>query len=155
MTRTAAPRRRPREAHRKHRPVHPARVPSPRRPRPRQARRSDRRHRALASYRDGVGLREVVLLGAGGSALVVDRDAATRCDARLVAHLDADEPPENAARLSRMYIRDTPSARCDAERCRPADPAGSHCTAPPCAVDRALVHRALEGAQPRHAGATR
>jgi hypothetical protein len=53
--------------------------------------------------------------GAAGSVLVVDRDTATRGDRRLVAHLAADEPAENAALLSRHYIGDASEAPC---RCR-------------------------------------
>jgi hypothetical protein len=60
----------------------------------------------LARYRDSHGrLREVLTRpGSGGSVLLIDRDAATRRDRRLVAHLGADEPPANAALTCRHYL---------------------------------------------------
>jgi hypothetical protein len=54
--------------------------------------------------------------GAAGSVLVVDRDAHTRGDRRLVAHLAADEPAENAELVCRRYIQDAQGERY---RCRP------------------------------------
>jgi hypothetical protein len=54
-----------------------------------------------------------------GSVLVVDRDAATLGDRRLVAHLGADEPAENAALVCQRYLQDAPSGSC---RCRPLTP---------------------------------
>jgi hypothetical protein len=73
----------------------------------------------LARYTDHAGrLREVLALpGHGDSVLVVDRDAATWGDRRLVAHLAADEPLENAHLVCRHYLRD-PRPR----RCRPLAP---------------------------------
>jgi hypothetical protein len=61
----------------------------------------------LGRYTDPGGrLREVLTLpGAAGSVLVVDRDAATDGDLRLVAHLGADEPLGNAALACRDYLR--------------------------------------------------
>ena len=44
--------------------------------------------------------------GAAGTVLVVDRDAATRRGGRLLAHLAADEPPENASLIARQFIAD-------------------------------------------------
>lgn len=72
------------------------------------------RHDPLARYTDFEGrMRHVVALpGAAGSVLVVDRDAATLGDCRLVAHLAADEPPENAALVCDSYLRDADSRRC-------------------------------------------
>lgn len=68
----------------------------------------------LGRYPDTQGrLRQVVALpGAGGSVLVVDRDATTLCDRRLVAHLAPDEPPENAALVCEHYLRDTDGHWC-------------------------------------------
>jgi hypothetical protein len=68
----------------------------------------------LARYTDPAGrLREVLALpGHGGSVLVVDRDAATWGDRRLVAHLAADEPLENAHLVCRHYLRDPRPRRC-------------------------------------------
>jgi hypothetical protein len=57
----------------------------------------------LAAYAD----REVVLLaGAKGSRLVVDRLAADATDPRLVAHLTADEPDLNAIVVTDIYLAD-------------------------------------------------
>jgi hypothetical protein len=75
----------------------------------------------LGRYLDGEGrLRQVVALpGAGGSVLVVDRDATTLCDRRLVAHLAADEPPENAALVCEQYLCDPAGRWC--RRVQPGD----------------------------------
>ena len=72
---------------------------------------------ALGRYVDSEGrVREVLARpGAGGSVLVVDRDAATHRDRRLVAHLAADEPAENAALVCRRYVEDVRGGRY---RCR-------------------------------------
>lgn len=54
--------------------------------------------------------------GCEGSALVVDRDAATHGDQRLVAHLWPDEPSENAALVCASYLDQLRRGGC---RCRP------------------------------------
>jgi hypothetical protein len=74
--------------------------------------------RTLGSYRDWRdSLREIVALpGAGESVLVLDRDAITLGDRRLLAHLGADEPPENAELVSRSFMSQARRARC---ACRP------------------------------------
>jgi hypothetical protein len=61
----------------------------------------------LARYSDSHGrLREVLTRpGSAGSVLLVDRDARTRRDHRLIAHLAADEPPANAALICKDYLR--------------------------------------------------
>jgi hypothetical protein len=71
----------------------------------------------LARYVDGSArIREVVTLdGLKRSVLVVDRDAATLGDARLVAHLAFDEPPENAALVCAGYLDQVRGRDC---RCR-------------------------------------
>jgi hypothetical protein len=71
----------------------------------------------LDRYTDGQGRSREVLTrqGAGGSVLVVDRDSATRGDRRLVAHLAADEPVENAALVCSHYLEDARGAH---GRCR-------------------------------------
>lgn len=55
--------------------------------------------------------------GAAGSMLIIDRDAATGFDERLIAHLGADEPSANAALICRLYADAEPETR----RCRPVD----------------------------------
>jgi hypothetical protein len=71
-------------------------------------------HGTLARYTDREGrLREVLARpGHGGSVLVLDCDAATLGDRRLVAHLAADEPAENASLVCRHYLRDRHGLRC-------------------------------------------
>jgi len=59
--------------------------------------------------------------GAGGSVLVIDRDALTHGDRRLVAHLSADEPTGNAALMARRYIEDASRRPCAGRRLRPED----------------------------------
>jgi hypothetical protein len=68
----------------------------------------------LGSYLDpDGGRRQVVALpGARESVLVVDRDADTLGDWRLVAHLAADEPPENASIVCEHYLRDPAGHWC-------------------------------------------
>jgi hypothetical protein len=84
-------------------------------PRPRNRQRVGSRTRArrasnrLGGYsHDQAGTtREIVCLpSAGGSRLVIDRDAETLSDWRLVAHLAADEPPENARTVCELYLAD-------------------------------------------------
>ena len=70
--------------------------------------------------------------------LVVDRDAVTLGDRRLVAHLDADEPRENAALVCAHYLRDVHRCRCrrmtaedltggpSVEQERPSEPASGN-----------------------------
>ena len=101
--------------------AHPIAVPStPPMPaeRSRQAlsRQAPREHR-LATYSDPAGRRREVFTRAGtaGSVLLLDRDLTTRGDRRLVAHLAADEPAENAELVCRDYLRD---AAMEHRRCR-------------------------------------
>jgi hypothetical protein len=76
----------------------------------------------LGRYIDPSGRpREVVSrCGFAGSLLVVDRDAVTLGDRRLVAHLGGDEPPRNATLVCSEYLRE---ATAGASRCRPLTPA--------------------------------
>jgi hypothetical protein len=71
-------------------------------------------HGVLGRYTDGAGRpREVVVRpGVAGSVLVVDRDASTLGDRRLVAHLAADEPPGNAELVCRQYLQDPDGRWC-------------------------------------------
>jgi len=75
------------------------------------------RNRLLGRYTDSRGsARELIARrGAAGSVLVVDCDSATRADCMLVAHLAADEPPENAALICGQYLTDLATSPC---RCR-------------------------------------
>jgi hypothetical protein len=68
----------------------------------------------LARYLDAGGhVRELLALpGSSGSVLVLDRDAGTLCDRRLVAHLAPDEPEENAALVCRHYLEDPRGRWC-------------------------------------------
>jgi hypothetical protein len=68
----------------------------------------------LGRYADTTGrVREVIGARPGdGSVLVVDRDAATLGDRRLVAHLAMDEPTENAALVCAHYLEDASRGRC-------------------------------------------
>lgn len=90
--------------------------PSHRRPRER-SRLDSRDQRLLGRYTDRRGNAREVLAraGAAGSVLVLDRDRVTGTDLRLVAHLAADEPAENAALVCASYLSDTAVAR---HRCR-------------------------------------
>jgi hypothetical protein len=53
--------------------------------------------------------------------LVVDRDAATLGDRRLIAHLDADEPVANAALVCERYLEEDPGERRRCRRVLPED----------------------------------
>jgi hypothetical protein len=68
----------------------------------------------LTRYTDRDGfLREVICcLGAGGSKLVIDRLAGTRADQRLIAHLAADEPAQNANIVTSLYLAHEQNRRC-------------------------------------------
>jgi hypothetical protein len=68
----------------------------------------DQDQRLLDRYTDQRGNDREVLAqrGPAGSVLVVDRDRVTLGDPRLVAHLAADEPAENAALVCASYLRD-------------------------------------------------
>ena len=91
--------------------------PRPGETRSRRERRAPHQREPLARYTDPEGRQREVIVRAGsaGTVLVVDRDAATREDRRLLAHLDADEPIENAALVCRDYLH---GARADRRRCR-------------------------------------
>jgi hypothetical protein len=87
-----------------------------------RVRRRDHQRTSLARYVDGQGRAREVVAQAGfqGSVLVVDRDAATLGDRRLVAHLCADEPRENAVLVCGSYVH---QARRGGYRCRSLTPA--------------------------------
>jgi len=69
---------------------------------------------SLGGYRDTTGRsREVIARRRrDGCLLVVDRDAQTRGDGRLVAQIAAEEPAANAALVCALYLQDTRRGRC-------------------------------------------
>lgn len=90
-------------------------------PRAAQPNRVHRRERtmpaegeSLATYVDADGrTREVVQRrGASGSVLVIDRDATTFGERRLVAHIAADEPARNARIACEQYMSDPAGRWC-------------------------------------------
>ena len=62
----------------------------------------------LGTYRDCAGRARAVVArpGVGSSVLVIDQDAETLTDRRLVAHLAADEPAVNARVVAELYLAD-------------------------------------------------
>jgi hypothetical protein len=76
-----------------------------------------RRRRVLGGYHDWRGRsRELIARpGAQHSILVLDRDAATHGDSRLIAHLAPDEPISNADLVVRCFLDQAARGRC---RCR-------------------------------------
>jgi hypothetical protein len=70
----------------------------------------------LGTYRDRAGRARALIArpGVGGSVLVIDQDADTLTDRRLVAHLGADEPAVNAGVVAELYLADR-----DGRRARP------------------------------------
>ncbi len=104
--------------------------------------------RPLDRYVDPLGHpREIVALsGSWGSVLVVDRDAATLGDRRLIAHLDADEPAANAALVCERYLEEEAGERRRCRRVLPEDLVTS-----PASV-RAEVWPAQDGRQIEPAG---
>jgi hypothetical protein len=78
-------------------------------PRPRSRRHDGtktRRKAPLGSYTDAAGTRHelVCVAGAAGTRLVIDQPLDRADRRRLLAHLAADEPPENAALVARTYL---------------------------------------------------
>lgn len=91
-------------------------VPPPSQPRRKGVDPCHRHGDLLGGYADPEGVqREIVsLAGPGGTALVVDRLSANLADPRLVAHLSADEPVENARIVTELYLADGRGRRCRA-----------------------------------------
>src|ERR1039458_4515672 len=89
------------------------------------AHRVPSRLRRYTDHRSGATREIVSLPGAGGSRLVVDRDALTRGDQRLVAHLAGDEPPENARLVTAEYIADEDRGNCRLARLPPQADGGA------------------------------
>src|SRR4051794_16067653 len=97
--------------------------------------------RPLAAYdRDGRRREIVARPGAYGSVLVIDEDARTLADRRLVAHLPCDEPAANALVVCELYLADP-----DGRSARPVLSAdwrrapGASAGPDPPAADRELV----------------
>jgi hypothetical protein len=69
---------------------------------------------SLGHYTDATGRAREVIAGrrGDGCVLVVDRDALTLGDRRLVAHLAVDEPVANAELVCAHYLRDSHRGRC-------------------------------------------
>jgi hypothetical protein len=96
-----------------------------------------RRTRSLGSYiaLDSEQTREVVSLQRpDGSTLVVDYQLGTLSDGRLIAHLAADEPPENARIVCELYLADDTRGRCRPVTREDFD-LTRHATAPPPGAD--------------------
>lgn len=113
---------------------------------PRCSGKSSLRSARLGHYRDACGRqRELVVLdGRAGSLLVVDRDAATLADRRLVAHLASDEPTENARLVCRGYLEHPQGRWCRRMR------AGDLLAIPPCETPSpGSVRRLARGAAPQ------
>jgi len=71
--------------------------------------------RPLGAYDDDGRRREIVARpGAYGSVLVIDEDARTLSDRRLVAHLACDEPAANALVVCALYLADPTGRRARA-----------------------------------------
>lgn len=82
----------------------------------------------LARYRDETTPREVVLQRAAhGTMLVIDRRDGPADDQRLIAHLAADEPPQNADLVCADYLHRLRTAGA----CRPRAVAAADLTAVP------------------------
>jgi hypothetical protein len=74
---------------------------------------------ACARYTAADGDRELVLVsGAAGSRLLIDRRSVDRGDPRLLAHLSSDEPDANALLVCREFLAGVPRT---ARPLRPAD----------------------------------
>lgn len=79
---------------------------------------------SLASYHDETGrARELVILAGAGRRVVIDRDATSRSDARLLGELAQEEEDENARLLVAEYLGRSPhDRRCAAYVDTPGGP---------------------------------
>ena len=70
----------------------------------------------LGTYRDRDGRTRTLIArpGVGGSVLVIDQEAQTLSDRRLIAHLAADEPAVNARVVAEVYLADGEGRRARA-----------------------------------------
>lgn len=76
-----------------------------------------------------------------GSVLLVDRDVSRPEDERLVAHIAADEPPENVTLMCRRYLEVDESSR----RCRPVLPDDALDEPPSAELERSIGPIAASG----------
>ncbi len=106
------------------------------------------RHRLLTRYRDrSSDLREVIAMGgAGATMLLVDRDALSGGDCRLLAHLGPEEPAQNAAIVCTDYLQRLTREPLACRRLRPSDLDGDP-------ADAALPEEEPSGAHDEHANA--
>src|SRR5271169_2308494 len=83
--------------------------------------RHDRR--VLVRYTDWRGRSRELFTerGPAGTVLVVDRDSSHGEDRRLLAHLGADEPPQNAELVCEDYLRRARTGRCRVRALTAAD----------------------------------
>jgi hypothetical protein len=103
--------------------------------------------RILGAYTDAAGERQLMAVARpDASILVLDAVAGSLADARVVAHLDADEPRGNALLIVRMYLADSTRGRCRRldgdDLVDPGDGAcavGGACVCKPAAIERAGV----------------
>jgi hypothetical protein len=105
--------------------------------------------RSLGSYiaLDSDQPREIVSLQRpDGSTLVVDYQLATLSDGRLLAHLPADEPPENAHVVCELYLVDHTKGRCRAVTREDFD-VTRRATAPPADADAPTAVDAVKDAE--------
>ena len=108
-----------------------------------------RRTRSLGSYvaPDSGQTREVVSLQRpDGSTLVIDYQLGTLSDGRLIAHLAADEPPENAQIVCELYLADDTRGRCRAVTREDFD-LTRHATPPPPGADAPTAVDSLKDAE--------
>jgi hypothetical protein len=85
---------------------------------------------------DGRSRELVAIDSRAGSVLVIDRDAITLADRRLVAHIAPDEPPSNVSLVCELYLADGAGRRC-----RPVVRADlEHLPGQEPGVDEALAH---------------
>lgn len=108
-----------------------------------------RRTRSLGSYvaLDSEQTRELVSLQRpDGSTLVVDYRLGTLSDGRLIAHLAADEPPENAQIVCELYLADDTKGRCRAVTREDFD-LTRHATPPPPGADAPTAVDSVQDAE--------
>jgi hypothetical protein len=123
--------------------------PHPGEPTPLDPGAGTRRTRSLGSYTalDTEQTREVISLQRpDGSTLVVDYQLGTLSDGRLIAHLAADEPPENARIVCELYLADNTKGRCRAVTPEDLD-LTRHATPPPPAADAPTAVDSLKDAE--------